>query len=57
MYRSEKARLGSEAVVFFVVSGIPPSILFEMSFFGVPLHFFTTSEDMLAMELAWEKLS
>lgn len=44
------------AAVFFVVSSISTSMGSEMTFLGLPL-FFTTSEDMLAVELRWEELS
>ena len=43
-------------VVFFAVSDISTSTGSEMTFLGLPL-FFTTSADMLAVELGWEESS
>jgi hypothetical protein len=46
----------ARVVVFFVASGIPTSTGSEMTFLGLPL-FFTTSEDMLGLELDFGELS
>lgn len=44
----------ARVVVFLVPSGISTSTGSEMTFLGLPL-FFTASEDMLLVELGWEK--